>query len=116
MTPTSGAVMCQSGTRIGSTKAIDNALKASKKVALPMTMRARTNQRDVGIASMRAIRAAAASSRATVVDKPALGAPGSEVAPATGAVLATDKDALPLSLLKTVWPVRRRGRIRDRRL
>src|ERR1700721_487409 len=58
--------MCQSGTRIGRTKAIDSALKASKKVALPMTIRARANHRDVGTCSIRAISwlAAASASKA----------------------------------------------------
>src|SRR3984957_4624801 len=60
--PISGGVICQSGTRIGRTKAIDSALKASKKVALPITMRATTNQRDVGTCSIRAIRSAEACS------------------------------------------------------
>ena len=50
--------MCHSGTRIGRTKAIESALKASKKVALPITIRATTNQLDVGTCSIRAIRSA----------------------------------------------------------
>src|SRR5437660_516607 len=54
--------MCHKGTRIGRTKAIDRALKASKNVALPMTMRARPNQRNIETCSRRAIRLAAASS------------------------------------------------------
>src|ERR1700690_2716364 len=60
--PISGGVMCQSGTRIGRTKAIESALKASKKVALPITIRATTNLRDVGTCSIRAIRSAEACS------------------------------------------------------
>ena len=56
--PISGGVMCQSGTRIGRTKAIESALKASKKVALHITIRATTNQLDVGTCSIRAIRSA----------------------------------------------------------
>src|ERR1700761_2022436 len=58
--------MCHSGARIGRTKAIDSALKASKKVALPITTRAMTNHRDVGTCSIRAIRwlAAASASKA----------------------------------------------------
>src|SRR3984885_1812008 len=56
--PISGGVMCHSGTRIGRTKAIESALKASKKVALPITIRATTNQLDVGTCSIRAIRSA----------------------------------------------------------
>src|SRR3974390_770284 len=67
MMPTSGAVMCQSGTRIGSTNAIDKALNASKKVALPITIRARTNQREVGTRSRRAIRSADARSESKPV-------------------------------------------------
>ena len=91
MMPTSGAVMCHSGTRIGRTKAIDSALNASKNVALPMTMRARTNQRDVGTRSMRAIKAAAASSDAN-------GGAGDETAGASDRdpALTTDKVSLPL--------------------
>src|SRR5271168_4968753 len=92
MMPTSGAVICQSGTRIGNTKAIDSALKASKKVALPITTRARTNQRDVGTCSMRVIRAAAASSDAM----------GDETAGASDrdSVSMTDNGSLPL----VFWP------------
>src|SRR6516162_3484376 len=92
MMPTSGAVMCQSGTRIGKTKAIDSALKASKNVALPITTRAMTNQRDLGICSMRASKAAAACSDGNdgVGDNPA-GA--SEHCSA----LTTDKGSLPFS-------------------
>src|ERR1700676_1225234 len=90
MRPTSGAVMCHSGTRIGRTKAIDNALNASKNVALPMTTRARTNQRDVGTCSMRAIKAAAASS-----DAKGCAGDGPAGASDHGSALATDKGSLP---------------------
>src|ERR1700732_2150279 len=62
MRPISGGGMCQRGTRTGGTRAIESALNASKNVALPMTTRARTNQRDVDSCSMRSIKAAAASS------------------------------------------------------
>src|ERR1700691_3965814 len=81
--------MCHSGTRIGSTKAIDNALNASKNVALPITTRARTYQRDVGTCSIRTIREAAASSDAE-----------EETAGASdhGSALADDKGFLPLVL------------------
>src|ERR1700728_194366 len=93
MRPISGAVMCQSGTRIGSTKAIDNALNASKNVALPITMRARTYQRDVGTCSMRAIKAVAASSCANDgADEGTAGASD------RGSALATDKGFLPFFL------------------
>src|ERR1700722_3464242 len=92
MKPISGAVMCHSGTRIGSTKAIDSALNASKKVALPMTIRATTYQRDVGTCSIRAIRAAAASSEANSAGEGTAGASDH------GSALATDKGFLPLVL------------------
>src|ERR1700719_693861 len=90
MMPTSGAVMCHSGTRIGRTKAIDSALNASKNVALPMTTRARTNQPDIGNCSMRVSKLAAASSEAN-------GCAGDETAeaPDAGSALATDKGSLP---------------------
>ncbi len=90
MKPISGAVMCQSGTRIGKTNAIDSALNASKNVALPITTRARTNQRDVGICSMRVISAAAASPEAS-------GGAGDETAGASDRdpALTTDKGSLP---------------------
>src|SRR5580692_879244 len=86
MRPISGAVICHSGTRIGSTKAIDSALNASKNVALPMMTRARTYQRDVGTCSIRMIREVAASSGAN-----------EETAGASdrGSALATDKGFLP---------------------
>src|SRR3984885_13575965 len=90
--PISGGVMCQSGTRIGSTNAIDSALKASKKVALPITTRAITNQRDAGTCSMRAInRAEACSVSKSDGDEDALEPSDGEVA------LTTDKasSALP---------------------
>ena len=74
--------MCHSGTRIGSTKAIDSALNASKNVALPITTRARTYQRDVGTCSIRTIREVAASSDA---DEETVGASD------RGSALATDK-------------------------
>src|SRR5271156_1117748 len=83
--PISGGVMCQSGTRIGSTKAIDSALKASKKVALPITIRATTNQRDVGTCSIRAIRSAEACSVSKAGDDETSAASDCDVA------LTTDK-------------------------
>src|ERR1700761_2383782 len=86
MKPISGAVICHSGTRIGSTKAIDSALNASKNVALPMTIRAWTYQRDVGTCSIRTIREAAASSGAKGgADEGTAGASDH------GSALATDK-------------------------
>src|SRR5579859_2235623 len=87
--PISGGVMCQSGTRIGRTKAIDSALKASKKVALPITTRAWTNQPDVGTCSMRAIRCAETCSASSVDED--------EVASGRDVALTTDKfsPALP---------------------
>src|SRR4029077_16600129 len=74
---------------IGRTKAIDSALNASKKVALPITTRARTNKRDVGTCSMRVIRAAAGSSGEKG---------GKEMAGASvrDPALTTDKGSLPL--------------------
>src|ERR1700733_9449301 len=83
--PISGGVMCQSGTRIGRTKAIDSALKASKKVALPITIRATTNQRDVGTCSIRAIRPADACSVSKAGEDETSGASDLDVA------LTTDK-------------------------
>src|SRR5437868_5556414 len=52
--------MCHARTSTGSAKASDRALNASKKVALPTTMRARTCQRENGMLSRRP-RSAAAS-------------------------------------------------------
>src|SRR6202047_4058071 len=90
MMPTSGAVMCHSGTRIGRTKAVDSALNASKNVALPMTTRARTNQPDIGNCSMRASKLAAASSEAN-----GCAGDGTAEAPDKGSAWATDKGSLP---------------------
>src|SRR5579859_5175242 len=109
--PISGGVMCQSGTRIGSTKAIDSALKASKKVALPITIRAVTNQREVGTCSMRAIRPAEARS----VSK----SDGDEETPEASdrdVALTTDKASSALLLFQAVSsglikrPIRHRRR------
>src|ERR1700721_2220777 len=91
MKPISGAGICHSGTRIGSTKAIDSALNASKNVALPMTIRATTYQRDVGTCSIRTIRVAAASSEANDAE-------GTAGASDHGSALATDKGFLPFIL------------------
>src|ERR1700692_3065890 len=85
--------MCHNGTRIGRTKAIESALNASKNVALPMTTRATTYQRDVGTCSIRAIRAAAASSDANGADEGTAGASDH------GSALTTEKRLLPLFFL-----------------
>src|SRR5271169_6466360 len=97
--PISGAVICQSGTRIGRTKAIDRALNASKNVALPITTRARMNQREVGTCSMRAIKAAAASSEEN-------GSLDGETAEASerDSALTTDKGSLPFFRYCVSWP------------
>src|ERR1700674_2805097 len=53
--------MCHSRMRVGSANARDNALKASKNVALPMTMRALACHRENGTCSIRASRLAASA-------------------------------------------------------
>src|SRR5260370_35405378 len=92
MNPISGAVICHSGHRFGRRKAIESALNASQNVALPMTVRATTYQRDVGTCSIRTIRAAAASSDANGAEEGTAGASDH------GSALATDKGFLPFIL------------------
>src|SRR6516225_1037364 len=58
-TPISRGVMCQRRRRIGRAKARDSALKASKKVALPITMRALVCQGEKGTLSIRAMSSSA---------------------------------------------------------
>src|ERR1700727_2773634 len=103
--PISGGVMCQSGTRIGRTKAIDSALKASKKVALPITTRARTNQRDVGTCFIRAIRTAAASSALKA------GEDEETAPPDCGPALTADKGSLRSFSRPLQQPARRLHRL-----